>query len=162
MIKVRQLDSSIGYIVMCPIFIAFRGGTFVICEQINITVVSSQELIPVLLSMEDMITFICRAVGFTIVKRLWSGESLQRLATYLQESAQSNLADIYGPITGQSSYPNSNLTHDTVNQAYIDIQRLMMITASCLYLLTWRSAVFWEDVNVKNIGKMKGFWLSTK
>lgn len=121
---------------MCPIFIAFRGGTLVICEQITIMVVSSQEPIPALLSMEDMITSICRAFGFAIIKTLSSEDSLQRLATYLQERAQSNLADIYGSITGQSSYPNSNLTHDTMNQAFIDRQRLMMITATCLYLLT--------------------------
>lgn len=156
MIKFRQPDVNIGYIVMCQIFIAFGGGTLVICEQMTVMAVSSQEMIPALLSMEGMITSIGQAIGSTIAEALWSGIFPQKLAKYLPASAQSSLADIYGSITVQSSYPIGSPTRDAINQAYGDTQRLMLITATCLHLLTWGSVVFWEDVNVKDIKQVKG------
>jgi hypothetical protein len=156
MIKFRQPDVNIGYIVMCQIFIAFGGGTLVICEQMTVMAVSSQEIIPALLSMEGMVTSIGQALGSTIVEALWSGIFPQKLAKYLPKSAQSSLADIYGSIIVQSSYPIGSPTRDAINQAYGDTQRLMLITATCLHLLTWGSVVFWEDVNIKNIEQVKG------
>lgn len=156
MIEFRQPDVNIGYIVMCQIFIAFGGGTSVICEQMTIMAVSSQEMIPALLSMEGMIISIGQAIGSTISQALWSGIFPQKLAKYLPASSQSSLADIYGSISVQSSYPIGSPTRDAINKAYGDTQRLMLITATCLHLLTWGSVVFWEDVNVKNIEQVKG------
>ncbi|GAM35155.1 hypothetical protein TCE0_017f03261 [Talaromyces pinophilus] len=156
MIKFRRPDVNIGYVVMCQIFIAFGGGTLVICEQMTIMAVSSQEMIPALLSMEGMITSIGQAIGSTIAQALWSGIFSQKMAKYLPASAQSSLADIYGSITVQSSYPIDSPTRYAINKAYGGTQRLMLITATCLHLLTWGSVVFWEDVNVKNIEQVKG------
>jgi hypothetical protein len=41
MIRFRQPPSNIGYIVMCQIFIAFGGGTPVICEQMTVIDISA-------------------------------------------------------------------------------------------------------------------------
>ncbi|KAF7587916.1 hypothetical protein BBP40_006511 [Aspergillus hancockii] len=46
MIKFRKPGVNIGYIVMCRIFIAIGGGTMVICEQMTVMAVSSQQHIP--------------------------------------------------------------------------------------------------------------------
>ncbi|OKL61199.1 hypothetical protein UA08_03149 [Talaromyces atroroseus] len=159
MIKFRQPGVNIGYIAMCQIFIAFGGGTLVICEQMTIMAVSSQAMIPALLSMESMITSVGGAIGSTIAEALWSGVFPEKLANYLPTTAQSNLAEIYGSITVQSSYPVGSQTRTAINHAYGDTQRLMLITATCLHILTWGSVLFWEDVDVRKIKQVKGLVL---
>lgn len=103
-----------------------------------------------------MITSIGQAIGSTIAQVLWSGIFHQKLAKYLPASAQSSLADIYGSIAVQSSYAIDSPTSDAIKKGYGDTQRLVLITATCLHLLTWGSVVFWEDVNVKDIEQVKG------
>ncbi|GMG03760.1 unnamed protein product [Aspergillus oryzae] len=72
MIKFREPGVNIGYIVMCQIFIAFGGGTLVICEQMTVMAVSSQQHIPAVLAMESMFINIGSAVGTTIATALWT------------------------------------------------------------------------------------------
>jgi MFS family permease len=156
MIKFRQPGVNIGYVAMCQIFIAFGGGTLVICEQMTVTAVSSQAMIPALLSMESMIASVGEAIGSTIAEALWSGVFPEKLAKYLPASAQGNLKEIYGSITVQSSYPVGSPTRTAIDHAYGDTQRLMLITATCLHILTWISVLLWKDVDVRKIKQVKG------
>jgi hypothetical protein len=43
MIKFRQPDHNVGYLVMCQFFIAFSSGTLVICEQIAVMAASTHQ-----------------------------------------------------------------------------------------------------------------------
>jgi MFS family permease len=156
MIKFRHPDVDIGYIVMCQIFVAFGGGTLVICEQMTVMAVTTQALIPAILSMEGMMTSIGNAIGSTIAGAIWTGVFPKKLAEYLPADAQSDLASIYGSITVQSSYPVGSPARDGINHAYSDTQKLMLIAATCLYSVTLASVFFWRDVNVKKIKQVNG------
>jgi MFS family permease len=159
MIHFRQPNVNIGFIVMCQIFIAFGGGTLVICEQMTVMAVSSHQYVPAVLSMENMIANVGGAIGSTIAGALWTGVFPQKLAQHLPASAQGDLASIYGSITVQSSYPVGSPERDGINKAYSDTQRLMLITATCLYSITLFSAMMWKDVDVKHMKKLKGLVL---
>ncbi|ORZ12413.1 major facilitator superfamily domain-containing protein [Absidia repens] len=156
MINFRQPDVNIGYIIMCQIFIAFGGGTLVICEQMTVMAVSSHQYVPAVLSMENMVINIGSAVGSTIAGAMWTGIFPLKLAKYLPTSAQGDLQTIYGSIDVQSSYPVGSAESDAINSAYSDTQRLMLITATCLYTITLISVMFWKDVDVRHLKKMKG------
>ncbi|KAE8147774.1 major facilitator superfamily domain-containing protein [Aspergillus avenaceus] len=156
MIKFREPGVNIGYLVMCQIFIAFGGGTLVICEQMTVMAVSSQQHIPAVLAMEGMFISIGNAVGTTIATALWTGVFPVKLAKYLPAEAQPNLANIYGDLTVQASYPVGSAARDAINRSYSETQRYMLITATCLTLVTWASVAMWRDVNVKNIQQVKG------
>ncbi|KAJ8069565.1 hypothetical protein OCU04_000006 [Sclerotinia nivalis] len=156
MIKFRQPDTSIGYIVMTQIFIAFGGGTLVMCEQMTVIAVSSHQHIPAVLAMEAMIASISSAIGSTIAAALWTGIFPVKLAELLPPSAQVDFKTIYGSLTVQSSYPIGSETRTAINQAYGDAQKLMLICATCLYSVTLVSTMLWRDINVKEIKQIKG------
>jgi MFS family permease len=156
MIHFRQPDVNIGYIVMCHVFIAVGGGTLVICQQMTVMAVASHQYVPAVLSMENMIANVGSSIGATVAGAMWTGLFPQKLASYLPESALPDLEKIYGSIEVQSSYPIGSDERNAINHAYSDTQRLMLITATCLYLITWLSAMCWRDVDVKNLKKVKG------
>ncbi|CAG8045965.1 unnamed protein product [Penicillium olsonii] len=151
MIKFRQPDGNIGYIVMCQIFVAFGGGTLVICEQMTVMAVSAQKNIPAILAIEGVVANIGSALGGTVAVAMWTGIFPVKLKAYLPDSAQANFASIYGQLDVQQSYAKGSATRDAIDHAYGDTQRLMLITATCLYLITWTSCFFWKDLNVKKM-----------
>ncbi|KAG1434577.1 hypothetical protein G6F57_021523 [Rhizopus arrhizus] len=141
---------------MCQIFIAFGGGTLVICEQMTVMAVSSHQYVPAVLSMENMVASIGSSIGSTIAAAMWSGIFPEKLALHLPESAQGDIASIYGSIEVQTSYPVGSDERNAINRAYSDTQRLMLISATCLYSITLVSVMFWKDVDVRQLKKIKG------
>lgn len=156
MIKFRQPDTNIGYIIMCQIFIAFGGGTLVICEQMTVMAVSKQENIPAVIAMESAIISIGSSIGSTIAGAMWTGIFPIKLMDLLPASSQDNFANIYGSLDVQTSYAKGTATRSAIDQAYGDTQRLMLITATSLYVITLVSVLFWKDVNVKEIKQIYG------
>jgi MFS family permease len=156
MIHFRQPDVNIGFICMCQIFIAFGGGTLVICEQMTVMAVSEHQYIPSVLAMENMWIKIGSAIGSTIASAIWQSVFPQKLAEYLPADAQSAITDIYGSITVQSSYAVGTPERDGINQAYASTQRYMLICATCLYGMCWFSVFFWRNIDVRKQKKLKG------
>ncbi|KAJ5698781.1 hypothetical protein N7462_000786 [Penicillium macrosclerotiorum] len=153
MIKFRQPDSNIGYIVMCQIFVAFGGGTLVLCEQMTVMAVSVQRNIPSILAIEGVVANIGSAVGGTVAVAMWTGIFPAKLKELLPASTQSEFSNIYGSLAVQQSYAKGTATRDAIDQAYGDTQRLMLITATCLYIITWTSCFFWKNINVKTMSQ---------
>ncbi|KAK1145222.1 hypothetical protein N8T08_004375 [Aspergillus melleus] len=156
MIKFREADTNIGYIVMCQIFIAFGGGTLVICEQMTVMAVSTQQDIPAVLAIEGAVISIGSAVGSTIAGAMWMGIFPEKLMKYLPASELDNFANIYGDLTVQAGYPIGSDARNAINRSYSETQRLMLIAATCLYIFTLGSVIMWKDVNVKKINQVKG------
>ncbi|CEL06088.1 hypothetical protein ASPCAL07198 [Aspergillus calidoustus] len=156
MIHFRHAGVDIGYIVMCQIFIAFGGGTLVICEQMTVMAVSRQQDIPAVLAAEGMFINIGSAVGSTIAAAMWTGIFPQKLKENLPADALSDLNTIYGDVTAQYGYPVGSPERHAINLSYSQTQRLMLIAATCLYSITLTSVLLWKDVNVKKIHQVKG------
>ncbi|KAF3765296.1 hypothetical protein M406DRAFT_256740 [Cryphonectria parasitica EP155] len=156
MIHFRQPNVNVGYVVMCLIFIAFGGGTLVICEQMTVMAVSKHEDIPAVIAMEGMVANMGQAIGSTVAAAMWTGIFPEKLAQYLPADAQSSLTEIYGSIDVQSSYPIGSATRTGIMNAYGATQKLMLITAACLYTITWASTFMWESINVKEIKQFSG------
>jgi len=156
MIKFRQPDTPIGYIVMCHIFIACGGGTLVICEQMTVMAVSRHQHIPAVLAMEATIANIGSSIGATIAAAMWTGIFPVKLAQFLPAGAQADLANIYGSLDVQSSYAVGTPTRDGINAAYGETQKLMLIAATSLYAITLVSVMLWKEVNVKDTKQIRG------
>jgi len=74
MIAFRQPDVNVGYVIMCQIFIAFAGGTLVICEQLAAMAATSHQLVAVVLAVEGMYSNIGGAIGSTVAAAVWTGQ----------------------------------------------------------------------------------------
>ncbi|KAF1850404.1 siderophore iron transporter-like protein [Cucurbitaria berberidis CBS 394.84] len=151
MIKFRQPDENIGYIVMCMIFIAFGGGVLVTSEQTTIMAVSKQQDFPALLAVESMIVAIGNAIGSTIAGAIWTGIFPVRLMANLPADAQADFASIYGDIDVQTSYAVGTPTRDAINLSYGETQRYMLISATCVYIIVLFSIAMWQNVDVRTM-----------
>lgn len=151
MIKFRQPDVNIGYIVMCQLFIALGGGVLVTSEQTTLMAVSKQQDFPALLACESMVISIGSAIGSTIAGAIWTGVFPARLTANLPAEAMDNFLNIYGDIDVQSGYPWGSPTRDAINLSYAQTQRYMLIAATCIYSITWASVFFWQDVDVRKM-----------
>jgi MFS family permease len=158
MIKFRQPDENIGYIVMCMLFISLGGGVLVISEQTTLMAVSKQQDFPALLAVESMVISIGSAIGSTIAGAIWTGIFPVRLMANLPAEAQAAFSSIYGDIDVQTSYPVGSATRDAINLSYGETQRYMLIAATCVYLITWVSVALWQNVDVRTM-KQRTFGL---
>ncbi|KAF2270529.1 siderophore iron transporter mirB [Lojkania enalia] len=149
MIKFRQPDVNIGYIVMCQIFVAFGGGVLVTSEQTTLMAVSKQQDFPALLACESMVISIGSAVGSTIASAIWTGVFPERLMTNLPPEAMDNFAAIYGDMNVQSGYAWGSPTRDAINRSYAETQRYMLIAATCIYVVMLVSVAMWQNVDVR-------------
>lgn len=155
MIAFRQPNVNIGFIVMCQLFIAFGGGTLVIAEQMTVMAVSSQQNVPAVLAIEGMVISIASSVGSTIAAAMWTGIFPKKLMENLPESAQGDFASIYGDLTVQSSYAVGTPERDAINLSYAQTQRVMLITATCFYVVMIGATVPWRNIDVKNMKQRK-------
>lgn len=156
MIKFRQPDVNIGYIVMCQIFIAFSGGALVICEQMAAMAATSHQYVAVVLAVESMFASVGGAIGSTIAAAVWTGVFPKKLGEYLPAESQKNLAAIYGDIQIQLLYPVGNPTRDAINRAYGDAQKYMLIAATAILTVGIVSIAVWRDIKVKDFKQVKG------
>ncbi|KAL6794531.1 major facilitator superfamily domain-containing protein [Trichoderma sp. SZMC 28013] len=156
MIHFRQPDVNIGYIIMCQIFIAFAGGTIVICEQTAIMAATSHQYVAVVLAVEAMASSIGGAVGSTVAAAVWQAVFPKKLGQYLPESAQGNLTDIYGSLDVQLSYPMGSPERIAIQQAYGDSQKMMLIAATAVLSLSVVGTAMWRNIDVRQHKQVKG------
>ncbi|KAF1945136.1 siderophore iron transporter mirB [Clathrospora elynae] len=149
MIRFRQPDENIGFIVMCMLFIAFGGGVLVVSEQTTLMAVSKQQDFPALLAVESMIISIGGAIGNTIAGAIWTGVFPVRLMANLPADAIGNFKKIYGDIETQTSYAVGTAARDAINLSYGETQRYMLIAATCVYSITFFSVAMWQNVDVR-------------
>ncbi|CAG8951611.1 hypothetical protein HYFRA_00005411 [Hymenoscyphus fraxineus] len=156
MIAFRQPDQNIGYIVMCQIFIAFSGGTLVICEQMAAMAAGSHQQVATVLAVEGMFASVGGAIGSTVAAAIWTGVFPNKLAKHLPAESLPELTAIYGSLTTQLSYPVGNITRSAIIEAYGETQKLMLIASTAVLILAVGSVMMWRDINVKDIKQVKG------
>jgi len=156
MIHFRQPDVNIGYIVMCQIFIAFAGGTLVICEQMAVMAATSHQYVAVVIAIEGMFSSIGGAIGSAIASAVWTGVFPVKLAEYLPESALPQLPLIYGDIRVQLSFPPGTPERIAINAAYGYAQKCMCIAATAILSVSIVSVVVWRDLKVTDFRQVKG------
>ena len=156
MIHFREPSNNIGYVIMCQIFIAFGGGTLVICEQMAVMAAAKHENIAVVLAIEAMFTSIGGAIGSTISAAIWTGTFPQALAKYLPASAQADKLTIYSSLVQQLSYPVGSETRNAIDRAYGVGQRYMLIAGTSVLVIGVVATAVWRDIQVKNFKQAKG------
>ncbi|KAE9372653.1 MFS general substrate transporter [Stipitochalara longipes BDJ] len=156
MVKFRQPDTNVGFLVMCQIFIAFGGGTLVICEEIAVMAATSHQYIAAVLAVEGMFANVGGAIGSTVAGAIWTGTFPNKLAEYLPADAQANLTDIYESLDVQISYEWGSETRNAIAHAYGDSQRYMLIAATAILILALLSVAAWRDIQVKDYKQTKG------
>ncbi|KAF7550761.1 hypothetical protein G7046_g7917 [Stylonectria norvegica] len=156
MIKFRQPDVNIGYIIMCQIFIAFAGGTIVICEQTAIMAAVDHQYVAVVIALEGMFSSIGGGVGLSVASAIWQGVFPQALEKYLPAEDQANLTLIYESLPVQLSYPWGSEARIAIQHAYGDAQRMMLIAGTAVLAVAFVAVLMWRDIDVRLHKQVKG------
>lgn len=154
MIKFRQPDAGIGYICMTQIFVAFAGGTTVICGELAMMAPSDHQHIAVILAMLNLFGSIGSAIGSTVSAAIWTSEFPKALAKYVPTEV--SVAKVYSDITAQLSYEWGSPARNAIAHAYGDAQRYMLITSVCMLVVAWGCAGMWRDIKIKDVKQVKG------
>lgn len=156
MIAFRQPDVNIGYIIMCQIFIAFGGGTTVICQEIAVLAATSHQNIAVALAIQNAFASIGGAIGSSISTAIWTGVFPSRLREHLPAEIEPLWSSIYANVTAQQSYAVGTPTRNAIDLAYGEAQRYMLIAATCFLAFGWFFVLIWKDISVKSKKQVKG------
>ncbi|CAG8111055.1 unnamed protein product [Penicillium olsonii] len=154
MIKFRQHDVNIGYICMTQIFVAFAGGTIVVCGELAMMAPSDHQHIAVILAMLNLFSSIGSAIGSTVSAAIWTSEFPKALAKYVP--ADVSVAKVYSDINAQLSYAWGSTARTAIAHAYGDAQRYMLITSVCMLAVAWACAGMWRDIRIKDVKQVKG------
>lgn len=156
MIHFRQPDVSIGYVIMCQILIAFAGGSLVICNQMAVMASVTHQYLAVAYALENMFANIGGGIGGSIASGVWTGIFPKKLAQYLPPESLPDLAEIYGDLEVQLSYPRGSPTRIAIEMAYCDAQRDMLIAAVAILVVPLISIALWRDIHLKDHKQVKG------
>lgn len=156
MIRFRQPDQNVGFIVMCQVFIAFAGGTLVICEQMAAMASVTHQYVATVIALESMFSSIGGAVGLTVASAIWTGIFPGRLLEHLPAEAKGDFSKIYGDINVQLSYEYGSPIRHAIAEAYGDAQKYMLIGATAIQVISLVCVWVWRDVNIKEFKQVKG------
>ncbi|KAF8865243.1 siderophore iron transporter [Acephala macrosclerotiorum] len=156
MIKFRQPNENVSFMVMCQVFIAFSGGTLVICEQMAAMAAASHQYVAVVLAVEGMFSNIGGAIGSTVAAAIWTATFKPNLEKYLPGLPQANITAIYGDLSTQLSYEWGSETRDGIIRAYGESQKIMLIASTAVLALAVVAVAVWRDIKVKDFKQTKG------
>lgn len=159
MIHFRQAHTDIGYVIMCQIFVAFAGGTLVICEELAVMSASPHQNVAAVLAFIGLFSSVGNGIGAAISGAIWTNTLPAELQKRLPEAAKANYLTIFGSLPTQLAYPWGSPEREAIIAAYSVTQRYMVIAGTCIMVLSFVWVSIWRDIRVTDIRNTKGLVL---
>ncbi|CAG8890904.1 unnamed protein product [Penicillium egyptiacum] len=156
MIHFRRPNQSVGYLVMCQIFISIGGSVFIIVEQLAILAAADHQHVATVLALLNVVGTVGNAAGSTICAAIWTNTFYKALATRLPENVMGDLDLIYEDLAQQLIYPVGSAARLAIQEAYAYSQTRMLAVGTGLMGL----CIFWSlmirDIDLKKVAQVKG------
>ncbi|WWC97686.1 hypothetical protein V866_004570 [Kwoniella sp. B9012] len=156
LIYFRNPNQSVGFNVMCQIFLAVAGGTLVICMQVAVLAAGSHNDSAALLAILSTFGNVGGAVGNSISAAIWTHTLPNALASRLPADTIDLLDDIYESLDVQLSYPIGDPTRTAIIEAYGVGQKRMLIAGTAIMALCFVCLLFIKNIKVSEIKQVKG------
>lgn len=156
MIHFRRPNTSVGYLVMCQIFIAIGGAIIILCEQIAVMAASDHQHIATVLALLNIFGWLGGSVGATISGAIWTNSFPQALMELLPEEVMGDFDAIYGDLGAQLSYERGSPARMAIEEAYGVAQKRMLIAGTCIMGLTLVWIFMIRNLNVAKMAQTKG------
>lgn len=154
MIKFRQANEAIGYVIMTQIFVAFAGGPIVVAGEMAMMAPSDHQHVAVIIAILDLFAGIGSAVGSTISGAIWTGTFRNELIKRLPSDAP--IDAIYGSLATQLGYSKGDPIRTGISEAYSASQRYMLTTSVCFLAVAWACVWTWKDISVRTKKQVHG------
>lgn len=156
MIYFRRPNQSVGYLVMCQIFISIGGSIFIIIEQLAILAAVDHQHVAAVLALLNVVGTVGDAMGSTISGSIWTNTFYDALERYLPDSALDNIQDIYDDIDTQLSYPVGSAARLAIQEAYAYAQTRMLAAGAGIMVLAFVAILLIKNINVAKHPQVKG------
>ncbi|XEV02586.1 hypothetical protein FSHL1_007873 [Fusarium sambucinum] len=156
MIHFRQPGQSIGYLVMCEVFISIAGATFILCMQVGILAAVEHQYVATALATLSVTGNIGAAVGGTISAAIWTNTFESKLSEYLPASAQENAALIAGDLDSQLMYEMGSPERLAIQKAYGYGQARMLGVGTGIMSIALISLFLIKNYDLRTIKQTKG------
>lgn len=156
MIYFRRPNQSVGYLVMCQIFISIGGSTFIIIQQVAILAAVDHQYVAVALSLLNVVGTTGGAIGSTISGSIWTNTFRKALSRYLPESALPDLDSIYGDLEAQLLFKVGSPERLAIQEAYGYAQTRMLAAGTSFMVLAFVGVLLMRNINVAKIAQTKG------
>ncbi|KNG84593.1 siderophore iron transporter mirB [Aspergillus nomiae NRRL 13137] len=136
MIYFRNPSWSVGYTIMCQVFLAFAGGTMIICQQVAVQAAADHNHVSSALAFLNCFGNIGGAIGGSISGAIWTHTLPDALKRLLPDSVKSDWESIYDDLDVQLSYPRGSAERQAISLAYASSQKNMLIAGTAIMALS--------------------------
>ncbi|ORZ08153.1 major facilitator superfamily domain-containing protein [Absidia repens] len=156
MIYFRRPNQSVGFLVMCQVFISIGGSIFIIVEQLAILAAVDHQHVAAVLGLLMVVGTVANAMGATICGAIWANTFQPALIRYLPESALENLDMIYEDLDTQLSYEVGSATRLAIQEAYGYAQTRMLAVGTGLMALCFIWTFMIRNIDLTKVPQVKG------
>ncbi|KAI7884201.1 MFS general substrate transporter [Lichtheimia hyalospora FSU 10163] len=156
MIYFRRPNQSVGYLVMCQVFISIGGSMFIIIEQLAILAAVDHQHVAAVLGLQYVVGTVADAMGATICGAIWTNTFKPALVQYLPESELGNLDAIYEDLDTQLSYEVGTPTRLAIQEAYGYAQTRMLAVGTGIMGLAFIWTYMIRNIDLKKVAQVKG------
>lgn len=154
MIHFREPNQPIGYVIMCQIFIAFSGGTIVICQQMAVMAAAPHKGVASMLALIGLFTSVGGAIGTAISGAIYTNKFPVALAQKISDPVLA--AQLYGNLTAQLQYPIGSPERDAVWFAYGESMKWLAVAGTVFLIPVFLFVAMWRDFKVDEMKQVKG------
>lgn len=149
MIHFRGGEGSIGYVIMCQIFIAIAGGTLVIGEDMAVMASADRDGVPMMLSLIGLFSNVGGAIGYAVSAAISANVFPTALLRALPAAAKADYQTIYlGGYIVQTTYPVGSPIREAINYAWGQSQMYGCVSATAILILAIPCIGVWKNYNV--------------
>ncbi|KAL2152852.1 hypothetical protein VTH82DRAFT_4007 [Thermothelomyces myriococcoides] len=156
MIYFRRPNQSVGYLIMCQVFISIAGSTFIIVMQVSMLAAVDHQHVAAALSLLNVVGTTGYAVGATISGTVWTNTFRKALIRYLPESALPRLNEIYEQLDVQISFEEGTPIRQAIQEAYGYAQTRMLSAGISVVAVTFVGVLLIRNINVAKVAQVKG------
>jgi hypothetical protein len=156
MIHFRRPNQSIGYIIMCEIFISMGGSVFILLVQLGVLAAVDHQHVAAVLAALYVTGTVGGAIGNTISGTIWTNTFLGALQRNLPESAVANATIIYADLETQLSYPINSPERLAIQESYGFAQTRMLAAGVGVMGLSIAWVLMLRNLDLSKKGQTKG------
>ncbi|KAJ5143845.1 uncharacterized protein N7515_002632 [Penicillium bovifimosum] len=156
MIYFRRPNQSVGYLVMCQIFISIGGSVFILIQQLAVLAAADHQHVASALALVYVVGTVGHAAGSTICAAIWTNTFYKALLTRLPESAIGNIDAIYSDLGTQMSYPVGSPARLAIQGAYAYSQTRMLAVGVGFMGLCFFWTLLIRNIDLKKVPQVKG------
>ncbi|KAK8096146.1 hypothetical protein PG999_014168 [Apiospora kogelbergensis] len=156
MIYFRRPNQSVGFLVMCQIFISIGGSVFIIIEQLAILATVDHQHVAAVLALLNVVGTVGGAMGATISGAIWTNIFPGALARFLPPADLASLDAIYEDLPTQLSYALGSDTRVAIQEAYGYTQTRMLAAGTGVIGLALIWMLLIRNIDLTKVPQVKG------